>query len=59
MNDALLYENAILLLRVHDLPIMAPLQCHRGVQVGGRALQGQPVAWEHHLPLGWDELEQW
>lgn len=58
VKQAVLHKHAPLLLSGHRVAIVPPSQLHRGVDVGGGALQGEPVALKHQLPLGGNELEQ-
>lgn len=58
VEQGLLHVDAALVLRGHDLVVVTPPQLHRRVQVGGGALQGEPVPAENELPLGGDELEE-
>lgn len=58
MDNAFLHIHSSFLLGPYRLPLMAPGECDRGVQVGGSALQRQPVPPEHQLPLRRDQLQQ-
>lgn len=58
VQERFLHIDASVLLRAHDSAVVAPLQLHRLVQVGGGALQRQTVPAENQLPLRGYELKE-
>lgn len=58
MKQGFLHVDAPVLLRGHSVAVVTPSQVHRLVDVGGGALQGEPVSTKNQLPLRRDELEE-
>lgn len=58
VEKGLLDVDAPVLQGGHGAAVVTPPQLHRGIQVGGGALQREAVPAEDQLPLGGDELEE-
>lgn len=56
MDEALLHDDARPLVLLHWLAVVVPSDLGAVVQVGGGALEGQPVALENHLAQRRDEV---
>lgn len=56
MDEALGQQDARLLVALHGGLVVVPADAGVVAQVAGGALEGQPVALEHHLAQGWDEV---
>lgn len=56
VDEALGQQDARLLVALHGGLVVVPADAGVVAQVAGGALEGQPVALEHHLAQGWDEV---
>lgn len=58
VDDAVLHEDAALLVGLHPAPRVVPVHLRGVVHVGGCALERQAVSVENHLSLWGDQLEE-
>lgn len=58
VDDAVLHEDAALLVRLDAAPRVVPVHLRGAVHVSGGALERQAVSMENHLSLRGDQLEE-
>lgn len=51
MNHVLFNEDALRLISLHNPPVLVPHDLHVLIDVGGHALEGKAVSFEHDLTM--------